>query len=196
MKDNIFLIIGLGNPGKNYETTRHNIGFMAIDYIADRHDLNLSNKSKFKADMAQGEISIQNSSSKSSSAKVILCKPMTFMNLSGQSVAQIASYYKIPMSNIIVIHDEIDVDFAKVKTKIGGGSAGHNGIKSIDKELGNKNYHRIRLGVGRPENKNFEISDYVLSSFSASEWDDIEGILKSCEKCLAEIISTKAPTKP
>ena len=189
MQDKIFLIVGLGNPGKNYETTRHNIGFMAIDYIADKYKLTLSDKSKFKADIAQGTLPGIDSKGSAFSSKVILCKPLTFMNLSGQSVSLLATYYKIPAQNMIIIHDEIDIDFAKVRTKIGGGSAGHNGIKSIDKEFGDKNYHRVRLGISRPENKNFEISDYVLSSFSNSEWDSIEKILEEADKQVVDILS-------
>ena len=155
----MFLIVGLGNPGELYKKTRHNAGFMAVDFISNRHDFIWSNKSKFNADITSGNIG---------DYKVVLCKPNSFMNLSGRSVLSVMSYYKIESKKLIVIHDDIDLDFGKVKCKIGGGSGGHNGLKSID-EIVNPNYYRIRLGVGRPDHNNSHVADYVLSNFSNSE---------------------------
>lgn len=153
------LIVGLGNRGDNYQNTRHNIGFVAVDAISRLYNFTWSYKSKFNADIAVGECIL---------GKVILCKPMTFMNLSGLSVQSLVSFYKIPTESVIVIHDDIDLALAKIKHKIGGSSGGHNGIKSIDKSIG-KNYHRLRIGIGRPHNLDYDISDYVLGKFTKEE---------------------------
>ncbi|PCJ29360.1 MAG: aminoacyl-tRNA hydrolase [Rickettsiales bacterium] len=155
----MLLIVGLGNLGTKYQNTRHNVGFMAVDLISDRYNLDWSTKSKFDADIASGECEL---------GKIILCKPNTYMNLSGISVQKIKSFYNIPISDIIVIHDDIDVLLEKTKYKLGGGAGGHNGLKSIDSAIG-KDYHRIRVGIGRPENPNHDVSDYVLGKFGARE---------------------------
>jgi PTH1 family peptidyl-tRNA hydrolase len=154
----IMLIIGLGNPDSEYTDTRHNAGFMALDAIAGKLGLTFQDNSKFEGQIASTQFEGQ---------KIFLLKPNTFMNLSGRSVSKIKNYYKIELSDIVVIHDEIDIDCGKIKHKIGGGSAGHNGIKSIDSNIG-KDYHRIRIGIGRPEHKD-EVSDYVLKNFAKSE---------------------------
>lgn len=166
----MFLIVGLGNPGIQYDNTRHNVGFMAVDEISSRHNLIFNAKSKYKADIATGSIKHHN---------VILCKPMTYMNLSGESVQQIAKFYKIDPANIIVMHDEIDLSIAKIKHKIGGGHAGHNGLRSIESCVGNKNFQRIRIGVGRPRDPRFEVSDYVLGKFNTLEINAISPKLQS-----------------
>lgn len=151
----MFLIVGLGNPGKEYENTRHNIGFMCVDALAQKYKFNTF-KNKFDGEIAQGEIAQE---------KVYLLKPHTFMNLSGNSVVKAAAFYKILPQNIIVIHDDMDLPIGKIKAKIGGGSGGHNGIKSIDAAI-TPNYNRIRIGIGRPQD---EAVDFVLSSFSKAD---------------------------
>jgi PTH1 family peptidyl-tRNA hydrolase len=155
----MILIVGLGNPGSSYKNTRHNIGFIAVDLISNRYNFSWSSKPKFNADIAIGECDLR---------RIILCKPNSFMNLSGTAVQQIASFYKISFDEIIVIHDDIDIDLGKIKYKVGGSAGGHNGLKSIDSLLGSA-YHRIRIGVGRPEHANYDISDYVLGAFSNNE---------------------------
>lgn len=155
----MILVVGLGNPGANYKDTRHNIGFIAVEKLSDRYNFTWSHKSKFNAYIATGECEL---------GKVILCKPDTFMNLSGSSVQSIAAFYKIPKEKIIVIHDDIDLPLGKTKYKIGGGSGGHNGLKSIDSVIG-PNYHRLRVGIGRPEHDAYDISDYVLGKFAKDE---------------------------
>lgn len=152
------LIVGLGNPGKEYLSTRHNIGFLAVDAIADSSNLTFSNNNKFRSLIATGEIK---------GHKVILAKPITFMNLSGEAVQLICHYYKIPMTNVIVIHDDIDLEVGQVKVKSGGGHAGHNGLKSIDQCCG-KDYWRVRIGVGRPNDQQ-DVAHYVLDDFSKSD---------------------------
>ncbi len=159
----MMLIVGLGNPGAKYSDTRHNIGFIAADLISDRYNFVWNEKSKFKAEIASGECVL---------GKLILCKPDTFMNLSGTSVSSLASFYKLKPENIIVIHDDVDVPLGRVKYKIGGGSGGHNGLKSIDSHIG-ANYHRIRIGVGRPKDPRYDISDFVLGKFTKQEEMDV-----------------------
>ncbi len=151
----MFLIVGLGNPGKEYENTRHNVGFMSIDALAEKYRFGAF-KDKFDGLLAQGKISKE---------KVYLLKPHTFMNLSGNSVVKAATFYKILPQNIIVIHDDMDLPLGKIKTKIGGGAGGHNGLKSIDAAI-TPNYNRIRIGIGRPSS---EAVDFVLSRFSRSD---------------------------
>ncbi len=174
------LLIGLGNPGPKYRLNRHNFGFLALDHIASKLDAQFSNKSTFNAEVAFASFQ---------GHKIALLKPQTYMNLSGESVAKFINYYKISSENIFVIYDDIDIPLGVIKHKIGGGSAGHNGIKSIDAHIGNT-YHKIRLGVGRPENQNIEVADYVLSNFSDTEIEGVERVLvKLCSDLNSLIIS-------
>lgn len=157
-KTDMWLIAGLGNPGNKYKDNRHNIGFMVADELA--RDNNFSSfKSKFNGEFAEGMIGAE---------KVVILKPMTYMNESGLSVGALAKFYKIQVERIIVFYDELDLPPGKVKVKQGGGSGGHNGIKSIDAHLGDKNYWRVRLGIGHPGDKD-RVSGYVLSDFSKAE---------------------------
>ncbi len=151
------LLVGLGNPGKEYENTRHNIGFKMADAIV-RHFHFPDFKLKFHGEISEGNIDGQ---------KVIVLKPMTFMNKSGVSVAAAAKFYKIPLEKIIVFHDELDLKPAKVRIKTGGGAGGHNGIKDIDARIG-KDYRRVRIGIGHPGDKD-QVSNYVLHKFSSDE---------------------------
>ncbi len=160
----MFLVVGLGNPGAEYAATRHNVGFMAADEIHRRYNFSPF-KSKFSGLIAEGNIEGE---------KVYLLKPQTYMNLSGNSVVQAANFYKILPENIVVIHDDMDLTTDKVKAKIGGGSGGHNGIKSIDSCI-TPNYNRIRIGVGHPLGKNEEsVVNHVLSGFSKTDKANIE----------------------
>ena len=158
----MFLICGLGNFGQEYDFTRHNVGFAIVDIISRKYCSPLVLKEKFKSQFSQTNIANQS---------VILLKPQTYMNLSGQALQLIVNYYKILLTNIIIIHDDLDLEFGKIKVKIGGSSAGHNGIKSVDQHIG-KNYLRIRVGIGKP--KNLDIADYVLQQFSLKEKENIE----------------------
>ena len=152
------LIVGLGNPGSEYKNTRHNVGFMAIDAIALKYNFSWQNNSKMMGEISSGFIGAQ---------KIILLKPMTFMNLSGQSVSLVKNYYKLETAQIFVIQDEIDISTGVIKYKVGGGSGGHNGIKSLDSTVGNM-YGRIRIGVDKPDDADM-VADYVLSNFTNSE---------------------------
>lgn len=154
----MFLIVGLGNPGREYENTRHNAGFMTVDALADECRFT-SFKSKFDGEIAEGKIEGE---------KVYILKPHTYMNLSGNSVIKAANFYKILPQNIIVIHDDMDLPVGKIKAKLGGGAGGHNGLKSIDAAI-TPNYNRIRIGVGHPDNKGEAVINHVLSKFSKTD---------------------------
>lgn len=152
------LIVGLGNPGSKYASNRHNIGFMAVDEILHRFSF-ANPKDKFSGLISVNEIE---------GTKVGVLIPLTFMNDSGKSVQAACSFYKIPPENVFVIHDELDLDPTKIKIKIGGGDAGHNGLRSITKMLGTPEYNRIRVGIGHPGDKS-RVHKYVLSDFSKAE---------------------------
>ena len=153
----MFLICGLGNPGKKYLKTRHNIGFVLIEKLISNYNFVTVKKDK-KKELYKGYIGRQ---------KCILIKPLTFMNLSGSIVLETLNFYKIKNSNLYVIHDDLDLKAAKIKIKIGGGNGGHNGLESIDNYIGKK-YNRIRIGIDHPGNKNL-VTSYVLSKFSKIE---------------------------
>ncbi|MHC0449420.1 MAG: aminoacyl-tRNA hydrolase [Candidatus Lariskella arthropodorum] len=150
------LVVGLGNPGSGYATTRHNIGFMIVDALHNEYGVQ-GWKEKFNSEIAK--ITVEDK-------HFMLAKPMAYMNNSGDAVAAIMRFYKIAISRVLVIHDDLDLDFARIKFKVGGGSGGHNGIKSIDKICGNK-YGRLRFGVSKPSYA--DASSHVLSGFSAEE---------------------------
>jgi PTH1 family peptidyl-tRNA hydrolase len=173
----MILLVGLGNPGAKYENTRHNAGFLAIDHIADKFSLN-KKSNKFESEVFSGEISDQ---------KIIAIKPQTFMNLSGSAVQKFTAFYKLQTNQIFIFHDEIDLKIGTHKIKFSGGHAGHNGLKDIDRKIG-KNYHRIRIGVGRPENSRFEISDYVLGRFSNAEREIIDQKMYDIGEIIKDIV--------
>jgi PTH1 family peptidyl-tRNA hydrolase len=153
------LLVGLGNPGGSYARNRHNIGFMAADEFVRRHSFSPW-RAKFQGQVAEGSLDGE---------KVLVLKPETFMNLSGQAVAAAARFHKIANGDVFVIHDELDLPPAKVRVKRGGGAGGHNGLKSIDAHLGN-DYWRIRLGIGHPGDKTL-VTPYVLGDFGKSDQD-------------------------
>jgi len=158
-------ICGLGNPGSKYAETRHNIGFVLIDKIVKNYNFILLKKDR-KKELYKGLIGKKN---------CILIKPLTFMNLSGLSILETLNFYKIKTTDLFVIHDDLDLNLAKLKIKIGGGNGGHNGLASIDDFIGN-NYNRIRFGIGRPIKKNL-VSSYVLKKFLKSEEKLINNII-------------------
>lgn len=154
------LVVGLGNPEPRYAGNRHNVGFMAVDRLADDARISLS-RSKFKGVYGTGEVA---------GMPVALLKPMTFMNLSGESVVPAARFFDVPPERIVVIHDELDLPFGRLRLKIGGGHAGHNGLRSICNLLGSRDFVRLRVGIGRPEKGS--VSRYVLADFAAGEETD------------------------
>jgi len=161
----MLVIAGLGNPGPRYARNRHNIGFMAADAIARRHSFSPWSK-KFKAEIAEGTIAGE---------KVLLLKPMTFMNLSGESVGEAMRFYKLTPADLVVIHDELDLGAGRVRLKTGGGNGGHNGLKSIDAHCG-KDYRRLRLGIGHPGPKEM-VNGHVLGDFSRADGEWLDPLL-------------------
>ncbi len=151
------LFVGLGNPGRAYAGNRHNIGFLAIDAIVRRHPF-APFRARFQGQAAEGAIGRE---------RVILLKPETFMNDSGRAVGEAARYYKIELADIVVFHDELDLAPGRLRVKIGGGNAGHNGLRSISEHIGN-DYRRVRIGIGHPGDKDL-VHDYVLNNFSKAE---------------------------
>ncbi len=167
----MYLIVGLGNPGAKYAKNRHNVGFMVVDRLIDRLGPTPISKKEFKGELFKSQ-------------DILLLKPSTFMNLSGQSVLAVKNFYKIPQERIIVIHDDLDLPLGALRFKKGGSSGGHNGLKSIDALVGSE-YLRVRFGIGRPERKEQVIS-YVLSDFTSKELECIDPVLdKAVEAALA-----------
>jgi len=156
--DELALVVGLGNPGPKYEGNRHNVGFLVLDELAARV------RGKFKAHKSGAEIV----EGRLAGRRVVLAKPRSFMNLSGGPVVGAAKFFKIPPADIVVVHDELDLPYGTVRLKLGGGDNGHNGLRSITKSLGTKDYHRVRFGVDRPPGR-MDPADYVLRDFSATE---------------------------
>ncbi len=175
----MYLVIGLGNPGKQYEMTRHNIGFHTIDYIADEYRVKV-NKLKFKA--LCGETSI-------GGEKVYLIKPQTFMNLSGESVVEFSRFYKVPPENIIVINDDVSLDAGRIRVRPKGSAGGHNGLKSIIYQLQSDEFPRVKMGVGSPEHADYDLADYVLGRFTKDEIPVMEDAIIRAKKAVEEIIT-------
>jgi len=173
------LIVGLGNIGNEYKNTRHNIGFIAIDKLLSNLNFTTINKPIFKGELFK-------------SGEYLFLKPSTYMNNSGESVEAVKNFYKIENDNIIVIHDDLDLKLGALKFKRGGGSAGHNGLKSIDKHIGN-DYHRIRIGIGRPEGE-IKVIDYVLGKFKEEELKKLEPTLNNVQKAVFDW-NEKTPSK-
>ncbi len=187
------LVVGLGNPGSDYALTRHNIGFMAIDALAGHERFT----SKFHGEIASRSIEGE---------KVVLLKPMTFMNLSGKAVQAAMAFYKIPPEDVIVLHDELDLPLGKIRIKQGGGANGHNGIKDIDQMIG-PNYWRMRLGIGHPGAKE-QVHGHVLSRFTGDEQAEVARVLQaltekfallwqhSPEMLASKVMATLKPVRP
>ena len=173
----MLLLVGLGNPNLNNSNNRHNVGFLVIDAINEKFKLS-KQKPKFKGLLTTGKISEQ---------KVYAIKPLTFMNNSGICIKELIEYFKIDVKDVFVFHDDMDIDIGKVKTKIGGNNAGHNGIDSIDKNIG-KNYSRIRIGIGRPK-KNSTGADHVLDNFSSEEKQNVEEVTKNIIESMSILIN-------
>ena len=175
----MLLFVGLGNPTPDSENNRHNVGFKIIDCINKKFSLS-KQKPKFKGLLTTGNIGKE---------KVYAIKPLTFMNNSGICIRELIEYFKIDAEDVIVFHDDLDVEFGKIKAKFGGSSAGHNGIASIDKFIG-KDYSRVRIGIGKPKN-NIEVSDYVLQNFDEDESVGIDKISKDITESISMLVEKK-----
>ena len=174
MASDFWVIAGLGNPGTKYEGTRHNMGFMVADVLAQRWSVSLSDH-KGLAKLGKGVMNLDGRV-----AKFFLAKPLTFMNDSGAAVSSISSYYQIEPDHIVIIHDDMDLDFGRIKVKAGGSAGGHNGIRSIDRSLGTPQYSRVRMGVGhaqRGAHAHDNTVNWVLGGFAAAQKSDLPNFL-------------------
>lgn len=180
----MYLIAGLGNPGREYEMTRHNIGFAVIDYLADKNRVKV-NKLKFKA--LYGEMQI-------AGEKVYLIKPQTYMNLSGESIGAFADFFKVPPENIIIINDDIALETDKLRIRAKGSAGGHNGLKSIIYHLRVDTFPRIRMGVGAPKQEGYELADYVLGRFTKDEIPVMEDAIIRAADAACTIIQNGVDT--
>lgn len=173
----VFLVVGLGNPGKKYDGTRHNVGFAVIDELARRAGVHAF-QGKFKGDVATGQLGGE---------RCAILKPLTYMNVSGESVQPAAAFYKIEPTHVIVVHDELDLPLGELKMKKGGGHGGHNGIRSIAQRLGTPDFVRVRAGIGRPEGKR-DVSNYVLGQFSDDQRADADLLIQKAADAMELVI--------
>ena len=164
-----WLVVGLGNPGREYAGNRHNIGFGVADLLASRVGAKFGRHKRAVAEVAEGRLGF-------GGPKLILVKPLTYMNLSGAPVVSLAQFFKVPVDNVLAVHDELDVPFGQVRVKRGGGEGGHNGLRSMSKSLGSKEYARVRFGIGRPPGRQ-DPADYVLSDFSGAERKELDFLI-------------------
>jgi len=173
----LYIIVGLGNPGKEYEKTRHNTGFMVIDKLSKKYKIDIS-KEKHKALIGTGTIEGE---------KVLLVKPQTFMNLSGESIQEIMNFYKEDIDNLIVVFDDIDLPIGTIRIKQNGSAGTHNGVKSIVKELNSKEFKRIKVGIGGPDEK-ANLIGHVLGKFSSEEFEKIDESVTNAAEAVVDII--------
>ena len=178
----MYLVAGLGNPGKEYDMTRHNIGFHTIDYIADELGVKIK-KLKYKA--IYGECDINGE-------KVLLVKPQTYMNLSGESISEFVKFFKIPTENVIIISDDIALETGRIRIRKKGSAGGHNGLKNIIYMLNSENFNRIRIGVGAPTHPDYDLKDFVLGRFTKDEIPVLEESIIKSYKAVVEIIKRGA----
>ncbi len=163
-----WLIAGLGNPGPEYAGNRHNVGFMVVDLLAERIGARFKRHGKAQAQVVEGRIGPPGPGSR----RVVLVKPMSYMNLSGGPVTALRDFYKVPTAHVVAVHDELDIDYGVLRLKLGGGDNGHNGLKSMTKAMG-PDYHRVRCGIGRPPGR-MPVADFVLKDFSSAERKELD----------------------
>lgn len=180
MSDDAWLVAGLGNPGREYAGNRHNVGFMIADLLASRVGAKFGRAKRAHAEVAEGRLGF-------GGPRLVLVKPLTYMNLSGAPVVSLAQFFKVPVANVIAVHDELDVPFGEVRAKRGGGEGGHNGLRSISKSLASKDYARVRFGVGRPPGRQ-DPADYVLSDFSSGERKELDFLVDRAADVVEAII--------
>ena len=172
------IVVGLGNPGLKYTTTRHNVGFVALDYIADKLGAKV-NKLKFEGLYATAEMG---------GSRVLLLKPQTFMNESGKCIAAFASFYKIPKENVIVIFDDVSLDVGKMRIRAKGSAGGHNGIKSIISHLSGEDFPRVKIGVGKKPHPDYDLADWVLAPLPLNDRESISKLLESVYDAVCDIL--------
>lgn len=172
------LIVGLGNPGAKYDLTRHNVGFLCLDeFVAKTDEMgDWINKKDLKCHLSTGQLGDQ---------RVLAVKPTTFMNLSGEAVRAVMDFYKLNAEQVLVLHDELDIDFGQIRTRIGGSSAGHNGVKSVTQHIG-ENYGRVRIGIGPKQPPEIDSSDFVLQKFSPEEQSQLPNLTRETIAIITE----------
>jgi peptidyl-tRNA hydrolase, PTH1 family len=178
----VWLVVGLGNPGPKYARNRHNIGFMVVDELASRWRVDAF-RAKFGGETATGE---------GAGDKVVLCKPQEYMNVSGRALQRTAAFYQVDPQHWIVVHDEIDLPLGALRVKVGGGHAGHNGLRSIVQETGTQDFIRVRCGVGRPSGP-MNVADYVLGDFRGADETEAQILTKEAADAI-ELVLQKGPT--
>lgn len=171
-------MLGYGNPGENYKNTRHNVGFMVIDKLSEKLDIRV-NKNKFKGTVGEGKIG---------GKSVILLKPETYMNLSGDSVMEITNFYKVQFEDILIVYDDIDIEFGKIRIKPEGSSGTHNGMRSVSDMLNTHDFPRVRIGIGHPPIK-MSLADYVLMPFGQDDLDELNKVIDMAAEAVIEIIN-------
>ena len=181
MNSHDYIVVGLGNPGKEYENTRHNSGFRAVDFMSKKFGVNFD-KSKFKSLVGQGTIC---------SKTVLFLKPQTYMNLSGQAVLEAMNFYKVPSERTILIFDDISLPVGKIRIRKSGSHGGQNGVRNIISLSGTDTFPRIKIGVGEKPNPHWDLSDWVLSKFSKEEVSEVDGCLNSVCKAVEMIVDGK-----
>jgi PTH1 family peptidyl-tRNA hydrolase len=175
-----WLVVGLGNPGREYAGNRHNVGFMVADLLASRIGAKFSRHRRAVAEVAEGRLGF-------GGPKLVLAKPLTYMNLSGGPVAALAQFYKVPPARVIAVHDELDIPYGQLRAKCGGGEGGHNGLRSMSKSLATKDYVRVRFGIGRPPGRQ-DPADYVLSDFSPVERKELEFLVDRAADVVESVV--------
>ncbi|MDH6464221.1 MULTISPECIES: aminoacyl-tRNA hydrolase [Micromonospora] len=176
-----WLVVGLGNPGREYAGNRHNVGFLVADLLAGRVGAKFGRHKRAVAEVAEGRLGF-------GGPKLVLVKPLTYMNLSGGPVAALAQFHKIPAERVIAVHDELDIPYGQLRIKIGGGEGGHNGLRSMSKSLGTKEYVRVRFGIGRPPGRQ-DPADYVLSDFGAAERKELEFLVDRAADVVESVVT-------
>lgn len=176
-----WLVVGLGNPGREYAGNRHNVGFMVAELLAVRLGGRFGRYKRVVADVAEGRIGF-------GGPKLVLLKPQTYMNLSGGPVAALAQFHKIPAERVIAVHDELDIPYGQLRVKLGGGEGGHNGLRSMSKSLGTKDYVRVRFGIGRPPGRQ-DPADFVLSDFGTAERKELEFLVDRAADVVESVVT-------
>jgi peptidyl-tRNA hydrolase, PTH1 family len=179
--DEPWLLVGLGNPGKEYAGNRHNVGSMVADLLGSRMGVRFGRHKRAHAEVAEGRLFV-------GGPRAVLVKPLTYMNLSGAPVAALAQFFKVPVENIVAVHDELDVPYGQVRVKRGGGEGGHNGLRSMSKSLGSKEYVRVRFGIGRPPGRQ-DPADFVLSDFASAERKELEFLVDRAADVVESVVT-------
>ncbi|MFD1081623.1 aminoacyl-tRNA hydrolase [Micromonospora andamanensis] len=175
-----WLVVGLGNPGREYAGNRHNVGFMVAELLAGRLGGKFGRHRRAVAEVAEGRLGL-------GGPKLVLAKPLTYMNLSGGPVASLAQFYKVPPGRVVAVHDELDIAYGQVRVKCGGGEGGHNGLRSMSKSLGTKDYVRVRFGIGRPPGRQ-DPADYVLSDFGTVERKELDFLVDRAADVVESVV--------